>query len=692
MNSHSTFKNYQYGSKSIVATSSMHHTTDTAVTAAAANNYYYHSAKPERGLYQNVDSLNLRVEYDSTIDDEEDSSQQQTQIDGYIDEEEDDDGDLDINNEEEDEDEKEFYYEITKFNEKKSTPTGLTTTAAAAAAQSHGFQAINNRLYDDFTCTLSSSSGMTNEQKLTKFMNYREANYSHRYTHHHHAQFGGPSSNRGQQVTPNISSLNIISPWPNSTNSASLNNPSVGSHLLANHRIQEADYSTIRKVSRNMNNQLHLRHKINVEHTNQQVKASTAGSLASSSTPSSSSSSSPVTTTTSATTNNNPVVSQEMKLQTTPTIHHHQAAGVFVLNKPINVAPKPHFHQNANQQASVNSYFDAHLLTPLTPHSYSLKQIQNNTQATSVTNDEIDGEILMNSRIRNLKKLSSSNQPPVSIENISPPTLVPFNKFEYYNKLNRAATNANSESVNESSCSTVDEICSAANQHGGGSAKSASTSYLLSKISSLASLTMPKNYRGGNTTNDSINNTKSATSSPIQIAAASPSTNTTTTTTTNNSNLITKIFNRKSGGQGMLLADSPPAPTASTLLSSSSSVSIGNSPLVANSMNNMSGDNNMSGGQQQQQNRNIEKAVSKSGKIGSSVRAIKKSATKLNSTTTTTSYSNLPGSSAVTTSSSRRPFAKKRSQSIHNSSAEANTRQWFYNKVCFLNHLFVNWG
>jgi hypothetical protein len=258
-------------------------------------------------------------------------------------------------------------------------------------------------------------------------------------------------------------------------------------------------------------------------------------------------------------------------------------------------------------------------MTPLTPHSYSLKQLQNTTQTST---DDVDGEVLANSRLSNLKRGNGV----FSTENISPPVLVPFNKFEYYTKLNKT-----DESSIENSGGLV--------QHQPASAKSTSTSYLMSKISSLASLTMPKNHRLSNVNNTSASTLKSAQSSPL-TGQTSP--------VTGNANLITKIFNRKMAGT----SESPPPGSVMTTATTTTMVS---SPLTANQV---SGDGL---------------------KSKTSVKAVKKSSTsKLSGATTAgaaVSYSNL--------TAARRPFNKKRSQSIHNSNSDANNRNWFYNKVNF---------
>ena len=446
-----------------------------------------------------------------------------------------------------------FYYEITQFNKSKST-----------------FQAINNQLYDDLN---------TNN------------------THTHKK----PSSYSSQQVTP---SLNIMSPWLQSSSKSS----------CINNRVQEADYSTIRKISRKPNGTIKS-HSHRHQQSNFIISAS---SQASSSTPSSSSSSS------------SPITTDSSK---------------FIIslnnNKPLN--PKP--AAIGMQQPSS----DSHLLTPLTPHSYSLRQkansnnnTNNNITQTSSDSDECcpaedSTQVLLNSRVSLLKK-SSANSSLISTEIISPPTLVPFNKFEYYNQMKN--TNAAVDMVD----SGHGEITHQSNM------KSASTSYLLSKISSLASLTIPKTGRLS-----SINS---------HTAAAT----TTNTTTATNPNIITKIFSRKSIGQTTAGECSP-----NIALSSSSS-------------------NSMSSPQQLKQTApdevNPETNATTSAKIKTSVKAIKKgSSAKLAAATATNgsmSYSNLP---TTNLNGGRSPFNKKRSQSIQNGGngleccANTNVKLWFYNKV-----------
>ena len=163
-------------------------------------------------------------------------------------------------------------------------------------------------------------------------------------------------------------------------------------------------------------------------------------------------------------------------------------------------------------------------------------------------------------------------------------------------------------------------------QPGTAAIKSASTSYLLSKISSLASLTIP-NKASTQRNNNSDSHTKSAHSSPLQQQPHQPQ------------NIITKIFNRKTSHQNL----------DPVLLSSSSSNSIDSPSTVVN--------NNDTIGSSSSPIHTAEHSATNKPKA-TSVKSLKKSSSKLAQAngSSSVSYSNLA-------LGSRRPF-KKRSQSI----------------------------
>lgn len=236
----------------------------------------------------------------------------------------------------------------------------------------------------------------------------------------------------------------------------------------------------------------------------------------------------------------------------------------------------------------------------------------------------------------------------ISIDNISSPTLVPFDSFNYYNKLNK---NPGSSPVE---CAQT-------------SVKSASTSYLLSKISSLASLTLPKS-RPSVTPTSSSSSSSSAQQSPIM----------------NNTGLMnnlatktTKFFNRKLSQQQIEVSTTPLSSNSYMILSSSSVNSIdpdNPSPSVT-----MDLDENFTTNLEDECDEEINCLMSSDCNDGAkmaykTVQRVKhlKSASSSSSSTKSSVSTNV-------VTSSRRPF-KKRSQSIH---ANLDNKVWFYNPVIF---------
>ena len=195
--------------------------------------------------------------------------------------------------------------------------------------------------------------------------------------------------------------------------------------------------------------------------------------------------------------------------------------------------------------------------------------------------------------------------------------------------------------------------------------KSASTSYLLSKISSLASLTMPKTKLSTTpTTNLSTSSSVSSSSHGCTTSPLSSHQQTGLMT-----NLASKFFNRKNSQQQL--------EASSYILSSSSSNSIGSPNIIhpndldqrmsaASSPLAFSIElNNAEATSKPRLNKQLASASSSSSACSSS-----SSTSNLNATTTT------PAAPTHHVTSSRRPF-KKRSQSTH---ANLDKKLWFYNE------------
>lgn len=267
--------------------------------------------------------------------------------------------------------------------------------------------------------------------------------------HHEKHKQVGPSSHANSSSNNISSSLNLMS------ESQSDQMASAAAHK---YRMQEADYATIRKVGRVNHQYLHMkqqRRAVQLHTTMDSLEPNCSSSVSSS-----------------------PITGINLTHSTSS-----------VTSSPSSL---PHFHVKSSHglhhsiQSTSPSMFDSNLLTPLTPNTYLLKQRNNDSH----------------------RKQPPPAQPLVSVDAISSPVPVPFDNFEFFNKMN--VTNKTVDSSSGSQCSSAHG--SAANN-----VKSASTSYLLSKIStSLASL-------------------KSANTSHV-----------TSPLSTTSNNLITKIFNRKS--------------------------------------------------------------------------------------------------------------------------------------------------
>ena len=285
-----------------------------------------------------------------------------------------------------------------------------------------------------------------------------------------------------------------------------------------------------------------------------------------------------------------------------------------------------------------HGFFDSTLLTPLTPHT--LKQ-------------------------KKLTATSNNNQ--ITINHISSPILVPTNstlhsKIEHFNSNKTFDYRFNDNN--------------SPNTNSNNNPKAASTSYLMSKISSLASLTMPKSSHSSNSSSVSSSSSSSyyqnqhtqQTTPPSSSVQPQTSVNTSggNSLMTNLANKTTRFFNRKNS--------QPQIESNAYNLSSSSSNSIG-SPTKAEadtnyariisaptSANNSSSTSPLAF--------SIEHETSH---LNSKYSAVNLRAIKPPPSSTTTNNSN----NNTLVNLSRRPF-KKRSQSNH---VKSDERMWFFNQV-----------
>jgi hypothetical protein len=191
---------------------------------------------------------------------------------------------------------------------------------------------------------------------------------------------------------------------------------------------------------------------------------------------------------------------------------------------------------------------------------------------------------------------------------------------------------------------------------GNSSIKSASTSYLLSKITSFASLTMPKHQRTSTTTTSAIidaaikkNINENFNNNPASPTSTSSSSSSSANPLSNLANITTKFFNRK-------LQQS--SESEAYLMTSSNNNSIGSSlsPYLFDETN----------------CRLMNKLT-----MSTSTNVNKYSSSSSSSNITFNQHQANIVNANITTSS-RRPF-KKRSQSIHNTLI--NSSVWYYNQV-----------
>lgn len=240
-------------------------------------------------------------------------------------------------------------------------------------------------------------------------------------------------------------------------------------------------------------------------------------------------------------------------------------------------------------------------------------------------------------------------------------------KIEYFNTTKQPFNTHNSEqfhSPNSNSINNNNNNLNYNNAHNTGTTKSASTSYLLSKISSLASLTLPKSSNSSTGSSLSSSSASSYHQNHNTQQTTPPSTSTNTSHTiinsggnslmTNLANKTTKFFNRKNSQQQMTNDTS-----SSYMLSSSSSNSIG-SPNKNDIDTNPSSPLTFSIHHEANQRNPKYSAVN--------LRTIKSS---------TSAYMSHNNSNNNNTILSRRPF-KKRSQSNH---VKADEKIWFFNQV-----------
>ncbi|CAF0788043.1 unnamed protein product [Brachionus calyciflorus] len=391
----------------------------------------------------------------------------------------------------------------------------------------------------------------------------------------------------------------------------------------------------------------------------------------------SSTSTSPCSTSTSSTSSTSSTTSSKITKKSTTTnssLSNSQSSTLLVKKKPYT-------------QPDLNTYLQYSLITTQIPKQHKSSDESNDEDCpTQTIQKNFDLLVLKPSNTNNSNKLAQNsnlhdstlltplhhNTAPktlnkkISIDSISSPTPVPFDSFNYFNKLNK-----NSNSPAEQNQQQVNSV------------KSASTSYLLSKISSLANLTLPKNRPSitptSTTANSSSSSSSSAQQSPIMNQQGLMN---------NLANKTTKFFNRKLSQQTLELSTTPLSSNSYLILSSSSVNSIDQetqSPsltmdyLDENNLDDVCCDeevNCLIG----QQNLDYNDCASSS-KIGyKTVQRIKnlKSASSSSSSTkssisSSTNHVNVTTTTATT--SSRRPF-KKRSQSIH---ANLDNKIWFYN-------------
>lgn len=315
----------------------------------------------------------------------------------------------------------------------------------------------------------------------------------------------------------------------------------------------------------------------------------------------------------------------------------------------------------------LNTYLQYSLITTQIP-----KQ-QRSEDSTPSNDDDSNHTIQKNFDLLVLKRSNRSNQSvahdstlltplhntcakqgkKISIDNISSPTLVPFDSFNYYTKLNKNSTNS---SPAECSQPTI---------------KSASTSYLLSKISSLANLTLPKS-RQSVTPTSSSSSSSSAQQSPIMNS---------TGLMNNLASKTTKFFNRKLSQQQMEVSNTPLSSNSYMILSSSSVNSIDQenpSPSIT-----MDLDENFANNIEEECDEEINCLMNSNLDCSDGTKMTYKTVNRIKHLKSASGSSSSTKSSMSTNqvTSSRRPF-KKRSQSIH---ANLNNKVWFYNPVSLQN-------